>query len=105
MRQGRRQDLSLPTATEARLGVLRMADSVARQAVLERARPGRLSGRDQRPALPDASRASAHRPDAWTAWERSEIARFRTVLGGREAHVQRSPLEPGAEQESTPCGN
>lgn len=73
----------MPAATDTRLGVVRMADSVARQAALERARPVRSIGRDQRPVLPDASRDPAGRPVARTAFEQSEIERFRTVLGGR----------------------
>jgi hypothetical protein len=85
MSQMRAQDQSLPAAADTRLGVVREADSVARQAALERARPGRYIRRDQRPALPDAIRGLADRPVGWSALQ-SDIDRFRAVLGGRH-HV------------------
>ncbi len=89
MSQMRAQEQSLPAAADTRLGVGRVADNVARQAALERARPGRSIRRDQRPALPDAIRGMADHPVAWGAAQ-PEIDRFRAVLGGRH-HMGQTP--------------
>ena len=83
MSRGRAQEQSSRAAPEARLGVARTAERVARQAALERARPGRSTGRVQEPALPDASLDRSDHSVSRAALEQSEIERFRTVLGGR----------------------
>ena len=81
MSHKRAQEQSLRAATETRLGVARIAESVTRQAALERARLAPVKGWDLRPALPDASARGDDRALRMTL-EQSEIERFRTVLGG-----------------------
>lgn len=103
MSESRAQEQSLPAATETRLGVARMADNAARQAALERAGPVPSIGGDQRPALPDASRDRADRPVARTAIERSEIERFRTVLGAR-CHPDATPARLEAQRKKRHSG-
>ena len=81
MSRGRAQESSSRAAADARLGVVRAAERVTRQAALERARPGRSTGRVQEPALPDANLARDDHAVSRAALEQSEIERFRTVLG------------------------
>ena len=70
------QEQSLPAGSEARLGVIRVAEGAseaARRAAPERARSTPAIAVDQLPVLPDAIRSGAE----------SEVERFRSVLGRR----------------------
>ena len=83
MPQGRTPEQWLSAATETMLGMDRMADSVARQAAPAEGWVRPVGRGIQAPALLDASRGDAAGSGGGIAPERTEVERFRTVLGRR----------------------
>ena len=83
MPQGRIPGQWLTAATETSLGMVRMADSEARQAAPAEGWVRPVDPRTQAPALLEASRQDAGHTDDGIGPERIEVERFRTVLGKR----------------------
>ncbi len=79
-----------------------MADSVARQAAPGRASSGRVTGRNQRPALHDARCGPAGHPVAPRASGPSELDRFRGILGRAASHASDAIRAGNAEADELP---